>query len=633
MKLVPQRQPPPWQTGSWRHPVASLDEIGIAVWNLISAWWLSNRRRWSSTARALMLTVGVGALASPCSGQTQVFVDATAPGGGDGTSWTQAYNDLQDALESATQLTEIWIAQGTYYPDRGTADPDATFILPGGVVLLGGFAGDETHRDDRDPTLYESILSGDIGQRGFHDDNAEHIMSVRASSRFSMLEGLTFTAGAARRFGGALHIEDGDIAVVNCRFVDNTAYAGGGVFVLESDSLFDRCVFESNNTLVRGAGVYCVENEARFVRCEFRDNSSTEGGSGMYIVGGQPEIVDCVFENNTAQQVGGAIANIVSRPTIARCLFKGNRARDGAAFHNDSGLWPMTDCVFIDNVATDNGGAISIVNGFIDVTNCVFTNNRARRGGAIVNLRGFPNFVNCSFVENFAQSGGDIFSGNIGMPTITNSILWGSRGAPAPIEGTGFIDVTYSCIEGGFAGTGNINTNPGFIDDEFRVGSGSPCVDAGSNDALAKRISSDLDGNPRFTDDPDTPDTGDGDAPLVDMGAYEFQPGLPALRLAPPAPGRVGMENLLQVTGATPGHEVVYVYGFEPGVIPVPLCPDLHVLIGRPLRLGLTIADENGIAQISGNVPPKAEGIPVLLQAAEPRTCRVSNLVEFKFTE
>ena len=86
--------------------------------------------------------------------------------------------------------------------------------------------------------------------------------------------------------------------------------------------------------------------------------------------------------------------------------------------------------------------------------------------------------------------------------------------------------VRYSDIEGGWIGEGNIDADPLFVDpekDEYHSSPGSPCIDAADNTAVPKGIDTDLDGNPRFVDDPDTDDTGFGKAPLVDMGAYELQ--------------------------------------------------------------------------------------------------------------
>jgi hypothetical protein len=53
---------------------------------------------------------------------------------------------------------------------------------------------------------------------------------------------------------------------------------------------------------------------------------------------------------------------------------------------------------------------------------------------------------------------------------------------------------------------------------------GSPCIDAASNAEVPADVTTDLDGRPRFVDDPNTPDTGQGTPPIVDMGPYEFQP-------------------------------------------------------------------------------------------------------------
>jgi hypothetical protein len=83
--------------------------------------------------------------------------------------------------------------------------------------------------------------------------------------------------------------------------------------------------------------------------------------------------------------------------------------------------------------------------------------------------------------------------------------------------------VSYSNVQGGHAGAGNIDADPVFADADYRLGSGSPCIDAGDNTAVTEPT--DLDGNPRLLDDGCTDDTGNppDDAPYVDMGAYEFQ--------------------------------------------------------------------------------------------------------------
>jgi hypothetical protein len=106
---------------------------------------------------------------------------------------------------------------------------------------------------------------------------------------------------------------------------------------------------------------------------------------------------------------------------------------------------------------------------------------------------------------------------------MANCILW-DGGDEISLSGDSIITITYSDIHGGWPGTGNIDADPQFIDPgngDLRLSPGSPCIDAGDNTAVPAGITTDLDGNPRFLEIPETPDTGYGDLPIVDMGAYE----------------------------------------------------------------------------------------------------------------
>ena len=131
-----------------------------------------------------------------------------------------------------------------------------------------------------------------------------------------------------------------------------------------------------------------------------------------------------------------------------------------------------------------------------------------------------------------------------------NSILWGNSPQEiVDIEGALTL-VLYSAVQGGWPGDGsnNINADPMFVDaagQDLHLSPGSPCIDAADNTAVppdtpdldgdgdtAEPIPVDLDGNPRFADDPGVIDCGNGTPPIVDMGAYEFQGATPLFCLA-----------------------------------------------------------------------------------------------------
>ncbi len=142
------------------------------------------------------------------------------------------------------------------------------------------------------------------------------------------------------------------------------------------------------------------------------------------------------------------------------------------------------------------------------ITNCTFSGNSAeeRGGGLHIFLPPAP----CVRPQSVKYDWGCY---------ISNCILWGD--IPDEIAFSGSATVTYSDVEGGWAGIGNIALDPKFADAEGRLSSGSPCIDAGNNDAVRSGITTDLDGKPRIING------------TVDMGAYEFGGTTPS---PPPGP-------------------------------------------------------------------------------------------------
>lgn len=183
------------------------------------------------------LSIVLGGLRS--SDAAVVYVDSGAADCGDGQSWATAYKHLQDALTAARNsggtITEIWVAAGTYKPDRdcanpsGTGDRAAKFEFPEETTVLGGFPGQpgqEGNLSVRNPQAHRSTLSGDLaGDDGpdftNNEENSNSVLrAVHVGSSF-VLDGFTISGGNASGpssafQGGGMMMRSSTGMVVNC---------------------------------------------------------------------------------------------------------------------------------------------------------------------------------------------------------------------------------------------------------------------------------------------------------------------------------------------------------------------------------------------------------------------------------
>lgn len=439
-----------------------------------------------------------------------VFVDAQAAGRGDGTTWQDAFVRLQDALALSTAGTFVWVAGGVYVP--GTAKTD-TFQVGGGVEIYGGFSGRETNLDQRSWSENVTVLSGDgIGNdAGFvgNEENVYHV--VTPGGDFAVIDGFTITGGNA----------------------DYPTY----------DPALGRD---------RGGGIYNTER-LTVRHCTFVTNNAAYMGGAMYSAGAAT-IRSSVFRNNVAAN-GGALATFADH-TIVDGLFLNNSASSGGALFHSGETWVasrVTSCRFIGNRASYRGGAVLVTNTTPLFVGSVFTGNQANdRGGAVhTESNGRDRYVNCTFASNTAGWGGAIRCDDVAPtphPIIVNSVIWNN--VPDAIPGCSAVaTISYTCVQGGAAGTGNIvgdplfadsngtDNLPGTLDDDARLTAASPAIDACDNSALpadlsdldgdgnmAEPVSLDLDGSPRFVEVLGAGATGNGTPPLCDLGAYELVP-------------------------------------------------------------------------------------------------------------
>jgi len=397
-------------------------------------------------ATTLTMSSNCGAnpeLAIPLSGRSLAaifYVDASATGTGDGSSWNNAFPSINAALVNANVLdgASLWVREGTY-------TLAGTIQVNKAVEIYGGFPGGVYNPDwsDRDWQNAPSVIQGNNG------------FTCVEISADGTIDGFTITDGYGSYTGGGIYVSatsDGPevhAAIANCTVTGNTDTAyGGGIYVfpyVDSCSISD-CLICNNN-------------------------SSFEGG-GMYLRGAGTVVTNCYIAENIAGRYGGGIytdGNLGTAPVIERCVISGNEAQNGGGIYNRSRNTTITNCLISDNVTSDSwgGSGIESYNCSTPITNCTIANNHGPGGG---------------FVASYAATP---------VPVLKNCILWGNQESQISLLSGAVFTVTYSDVDqdgygaGGTTpdGSGNIRYNPLFVDaagGDYHLRLGSVCIDAGT---------------------------------------------------------------------------------------------------------------------------------------------------------
>jgi len=519
----------------------------------------------------------------PLVSNTILHVDIDAMGTNDGSTWSNAFTNLQDAIDQATScpdVTEIWVAAGTYlpteYPDTNNAtDPrDRSFHLDTDVAIYGGFDGTETQLSARDAAANLTILSGDfdgndifdVGNGGYQsntgDDNAYHVFITVSLSSAAVLDGFhiqggnadelgssityngelffrsyggglysenssptvinsTFSANSSISGGGGMHNRGSSPTVTNCTFTGNTAGLGGGIDNNGSSPTVTTCIF-SGNTASSGGGISSSFSSLEVANSTFSENTVANNGGGIFDRNGSPIITNSTFSENTADN-GGGLYSENSSPVVTNTTFTGNTTADkGGGIFSESTSTVVKNSTFSGNTAIQGGGMYNNFNSPTLITNSIFSGNMASSGGGMLNNFNPPTVMNCTFSGNTANSGGGILNID-SSPNITNCIFWGNGSEIADFLSSS-PTVTFSIVQGGYVGTGNLDQDPLFITavpaapsagGDLRLQSGSPAIDVGDNSAYqtatgtAPDSDTDLDGNARLV------------GGMIDLGPYE----------------------------------------------------------------------------------------------------------------
>ncbi len=359
----------------------------------------------------------------------------------------------------------------------------------------------------------------------------------------------TFNANTADVDGGAVYFSSGGGGLfTGCTFTSNTADDdGGAICTLRGVATIENSTFDGNSSSDDGGNIGSFSSTAGpsemvFTNVSILNGFCIDGGGGLYNLRGILTLDGCTISGNESiRSVGVGVFASTSGPstvTITNTTISGNTAQQEGAGLRVSGTNTVVnaDRVIIDgNDSAFESGGISATGGTLNLTNSLVTNNTgAVFGGSAVSISGtaIVNITNSTLYGNINPDASAAVSLD-GTLDVANSIFWNNDGAT--FTDLVMATVSHSIIEGGFAGTNNLNTDPLLTSPgtgDYTLSASSPAIDAGDNAPIAA-FTLDLAGDARRLDDPATADTGTGGAPLVDMGAYEFQP------TALPCPGDI----------------------------------------------------------------------------------------------
>jgi parallel beta-helix repeat protein len=471
-----------------------------------------------------------------------IYVDKDANGCKNGTNWNDAYNDLQEAMSAARELspaiTDIWVAAGTYKPVNDVNIPDytdANFALPDNVALIGHFGGVGTYETSPSQRNFadsnnETILDGQVG--GNYWEAVNYIIKGQSIDS-GLIDGFTIKGSYKGDGGGGIYLNNANVSILNCKIRDNKNY---GIYAINNSSPdIHNCTF-SNNSEVDAYFNYC---RPEISSCTFDGNNLqnngvyTENDSSISI-----SIVDSKFERHgsCSLNVGGGTATLTGStfdsggPGLVLYYATTATMTDCSVF-NLSGR--SMDCyssnLTISNSTISGGGSSSDVVGLLARGGCNLTlqNSVIRYCGSNgVELHGnYTTTIKNNWIHNNGAAGiyfeyqneipivrnntiyannmyGIWSSGDGEDPNIVNCIIYGNEINDLYWEENGsFSTVNYCLLQHSrTTGTGNITGSPGFMNpsdsNDLHIAATSQCKNAGDPN-INYDGETDIDGEPR----------------------------------------------------------------------------------------------------------------------------------------
>lgn len=235
--------------------------------------------------------------------------------------------------------------------------------------------------------------------------------------------------------------------LTDCTFINNS---GLGMKNWDSSPTLTDCTFEDNE---HGGMRNIGDSSPSLTNCTFKSNSR----SAIDHNGGSLTLTRCVFSGNSGFSGGGISTS--DDLILYNCTFSGNSAdaSGGGIRSSGSGNLTLHNCTFSGNSAGQGGGIYS--SGNLILHNCLFSGNSARRGSGILSWGYLTRLQNCTFSGNSADNQNSCIHNVKGITTLNHCIVWGNSSDQIDSNA----NVSYSNIQGGFTGEGNVDVDPCFV--------------------------------------------------------------------------------------------------------------------------------------------------------------------------
>ena len=339
-----------------------------------------------------------------------------------------------------------------------------------------------------------------------------------------VLNNVTIRNNTAAYRGGGIFAIGSTMTMTGVTITGNECFElnGGGMMLAATDGVYDNMTITNNSCGTHGGGIWTnysggpesYDDGWTLINSTISENTSARHGGGIAFAWSHPTVINCTISDNTALWGGGGIMGITSGFTLKESIVSNNYATSNGGGIRASGpvyegLEPpiIEDCIVTGNETAEESGGILLYNGQVKRTS-VFDNHAGTYTGG-VGIQAFATLTNLTISGNTASQGGGVEAWGDAHPEVINSIIWDNTPTAVSLFGSGDIDITYSDIDGGWDGEGNIDDDPLFTDansGDYTISEGSPCKDAGTADT-------DGDGEDDITDY-------NGSAP--DMGAFEI---------------------------------------------------------------------------------------------------------------